>query len=36
MPDYVVDPNDSKKQVPGPKTDQHYDRAVAPQTCSRT
>ena len=25
MPDYIQDPNDSKKQVPGPKTDQHYE-----------
>ena len=26
MPDYIQDPNNPKKQIPGPKTDQHYDR----------
>jgi|TARA_R110000824_G_scaffold132796_4_gene295366 hypothetical protein len=26
MPDYIQDPNNSKKQIPGPKTDQHFDR----------
>ena len=26
MPDYVPDPNDPKKQIPGPKTDKHRDR----------
>tara|TARA_R100000008_G_C3454245_1_gene100947 strand:- start:78 stop:485 length:408 start_codon:yes stop_codon:yes gene_type:complete len=25
MPDYIPDPNNSKKQIPGPKTDKHYD-----------
>jgi len=30
MPDYIQDPNDSKKQIPGPKTDQHYDRVGSP------
>ena len=30
MADYVQDPNDSKKQIPGPKTDQHFDRASQP------
>ena len=27
MPNYTQDPNDSTKQVAGPLTDQHYDRA---------
>ena len=36
MPDYIQDPNDSKKQIPGPKTDQHFDRVVQPATCSFT
>jgi len=27
MPNYIQDPNDSKKQIPGPKSDQHFDRA---------
>jgi hypothetical protein len=31
MPDYIQDPNDSNKQIPGPKTDQHFDRASATQ-----
>ena len=30
MPDYIQDPNDSKKQIPGPKTDQHFDRFSSP------
>jgi len=29
MPDYIQDPNDSKKQIPGPLTDQNFDRAYA-------
>tara|TARA_R100000008_G_scaffold33195_1_gene18773 strand:+ start:201 stop:620 length:420 start_codon:yes stop_codon:yes gene_type:complete len=33
MPDYIQDPNDSKKQVPGPLTDQHFDRVKAPIKC---
>ena len=28
MPDYIQDPNNSKKQIPGPKTDQHFDRMM--------
>ena len=38
MPDYIQDPNDSKKQVPGPKTYQHYDRFVnaTPHSMSKT
>jgi len=36
MPNYIQDPNDSKKQVPGPKTDQHFDRVNQPATCSFT
>tara|TARA_R100000008_G_C3521835_1_gene134422 strand:- start:123 stop:503 length:381 start_codon:yes stop_codon:yes gene_type:complete len=28
MPNYVQDPNDSSKQIPGPKTKQHYDRVT--------
>ena len=34
MPDYIQDPNDSKKQIPGPKTDQHYDRFTTPTAFS--
>ena len=34
MSDYKPDPNDSKKQVPGPKTDQHYDRWSQLPVCS--
>tara|TARA_Y100001963_G_C6487088_1_gene311669 strand:+ start:100 stop:480 length:381 start_codon:yes stop_codon:yes gene_type:complete len=30
MPDYIQDPNDSKKQIPGPKSDQHFDRFTSP------
>ncbi len=30
MPDYIQDPNNSKKQIPGPKTDQHFDRVASP------
>ena len=26
MPNYIQDPDDPKKQIPAPKTDQHYDR----------
>ena len=29
MPDYIQDPNNSKKQIPGPKTDQHFDRVTS-------
>ena len=34
MPNYIQDPNDSNKQVPGPKTDQHFDRMRQPVTGS--
>ena len=34
MPDYIQDPNDSKKQIPGAKTDQHYDRFTTPTAFS--
>jgi len=30
MPNYIQDPNDSKKQIPGPKTDQHFDKVNSP------
>ena len=36
MPNYVQDPNDSKKQIPGPKTDQHFDRVAQPLRCTLT
>ena len=36
MPDYIQDPNDSKKQIPGPKTDQHFDRVNQPTRCTFT
>ena len=34
MPNYIQDPNDSKKQIPGPKPDNAYDRVGTAQTCS--
>ena len=34
MANYIQDPNDSKKQVPGPKTDQHFDRVRQPASCT--
>ena len=34
MPNYIPDPNDSSKQIPGPKTDQHYDRFTTPTAFS--
>ena len=34
MPNYIQDPNDPKKQVPGPQPDQYFDRVSSPQTCS--
>tara|TARA_R110000851_G_scaffold114849_1_gene240395 strand:+ start:240 stop:668 length:429 start_codon:yes stop_codon:yes gene_type:complete len=33
MSGYIQDPNNPKKQIPGPKTDQHYDRISAPTKC---
>ena len=33
MPDYIQDPNDSKKQVPGPLTNRHFDRSSTPTKC---
>ena len=30
MPDYIQDPNDSKKQVPGIQPDNYYDRSSTP------
>ena len=34
MPDYIQDPNDSKKQIPGPPPDNYYDRSGVPIQCS--
>ncbi|MBC8428153.1 MAG: hypothetical protein H8D94_01635 [Candidatus Pelagibacter sp.] len=34
MPNYIQDPNDSKKQIPGPPPDNYYDRSSAPSRCS--
>ena len=34
MPDYIQDPNNSKKQIPGQKTYQHFDRPIAQSACS--
>jgi hypothetical protein len=34
MPDYIQDPNDSKKQVPGTQPDNYYGSAVVPATAS--
>ena len=36
MPDYIQDPDDSSKQIPGKKTDQHFDRMNKPITGSYT
>ena len=36
MSDYVQDPNDSQKQVPGAKTNQHFTRGGTPASCSFT
>ena len=36
MPDYIQDPNNPKKQIPGPPTDKHSDRATNPLTASFT
>ena len=36
MPDYIQDPNDSKKQIPGPKTDQHFDRFHSPSAFTQS
>jgi len=36
MSDYIQDPNDSKKQVPGPPSYQAYDRASSPAQCVLT
>ena len=33
MPNYVKDPNDKNKQVPGPLTDKHFDRSITPNKC---
>ena len=34
MPDYIQDPNNSKKQIPGPKPDNAYDRIGVPSQFS--
>jgi len=34
MANYIQDPNDSKKQIPGPPPDKYYDRSLVPQTGS--
>ena len=36
MPDYIQDPNNSKKQIPGPKPDNAYDRAGTITNCAFT
>ena len=36
MPDYIQDPNDSKKQIPGPLPDNYYDNIITPPSCSFT
>jgi hypothetical protein len=33
MPDYIQDPNDPKKQIPGPRPANIKDRTVAPASC---
>ena len=34
MSDYIQDPNDSKKQVPGPPPDNYYDKSRKPARCT--
>ena len=34
MPNYIQDPNNSKKQIPGPPSDKMYDRSNTPGTAS--
>ena len=34
MSNYIQDPNDSKKQIPGPPSYQAHDRTSAPARCS--
>ena len=34
MSDYIQDPNDSKKQIPGPQPDNYYGRTSKPATCT--
>jgi len=34
MPNYIQDPNDSKKQIPGSPPDNYYDRSSSPATAS--
>ena len=36
MPNYIQDPNNSKKQIPGPLPDNAYDRANTPSRCYPT
>ena len=36
MSDYIQDPNDSNKQIPGPQPTNYYDRAVNPSRCTFT
>jgi len=34
MPNYIQDPNDSKKQVPGPQPDSYHGKRSAPANCA--
>ena len=36
MANYIQDPNDPKKQIPGPPPDNYYSRTSAPTTCTLT
>jgi hypothetical protein len=36
MPNYIQDPNNSKKQIPGPKPDNAYDRIGTVTNCAFT
>tara|TARA_R100000664_G_C2642810_1_gene67017 strand:+ start:53 stop:424 length:372 start_codon:yes stop_codon:yes gene_type:complete len=38
MPDYIQDPNDSKKQIPGPPPDNYFDKLITtgPHSMSKT
>ena len=33
MSGYIKDPNNSERQIPGPKPDNAYDRAQSPESC---
>ena len=36
MSGYIKDPNNSKKQIPGPQPDNYYTRTIKPEICTLT